>query len=266
MSMSLVTTEIHDRVGVLTLNDPDKRNAITLAMNEAITATLNDWEADDEIGAIIVTGTPPAFCAGADLKDLLAEQNQAGMQRIYEGFLRIAHSPLPTIAAVNGAAVGAGFNLVLACDIAVAARQNAKFDSRFLQIGLHPGGGHTWRLRTIAGRQTTLAMVLFGEVLSATQAHDLGLVWQVSEDHQLLDDCLALATRAASQPKQLNARTKATILTLDTIKDSEQAVEHELHPQLQSMQQSAFRHLVENLQQSISAIPQAHAATECANE
>ena len=251
--MPLVTTEVHDRVAVLTLNDPDKRNAITLAMNDEIIVALDEWEADDGIGALIVTGAPPAFCAGADLDDLLADQGPVGMRRIYEGFLRIAHCPMPTIAAVNGAAVGAGFNMVLACDIVVAARQKARFDSRFLQIGLHPGGGHTWRLRSITSRQTALAMVVFGEVILSEQALDLGLVWKVVDDDDLLDACLTLATRAAAQPKELTARTKATILTLDTISESDQSVEHELHPQLWSMGEGAFRSLVEGLQKQISS-------------
>ena len=251
--MPLVTTEVHDRVAVLTLNDPDKRNAVTLAMNDEIIAALDEWESDDGIGALVVTGAPPAFCAGADLDDLLADQGPVGMRRIYDGFLRIAHSPLPTIAAVNGAAVGAGFNMVLACDIVIAARQRARFDSRFLQIGLHPGGGHTWRLRSITSRQTALAMVLFGEVIGSEQALDLGLVWKVVDDAGLLDASLTLAARAAAQPKELTARTKATILTLDTISESDQSVEHELHPQLWSMGEPAFRSLVEGLQKQISS-------------
>ena len=251
--MPLVTTEVHDRVAVLTLNDPDKRNAVTLAMNNEIIAALDEWESDDGIGALVVTGAPPAFCAGADLDDLLADQGPAGMRKVYDGFLRIAHCPMPTIAAVNGAAVGAGFNMVLACDIVIAARQKARFDSRFLQIGLHPGGGHTWRLRSITSRQTALAMVLFGEVIGSEQALDLGLVWKVVDDADLLDACLTLATRAAAQPKELTARTKATILTLDTISESAQSVEHELHPQLWSMGEGAFRSLVEGLQKQISS-------------
>jgi enoyl-CoA hydratase len=250
--MALIETEVRDRVGILTLNDPDKRNAITLAMNAEITAVLDEWEASGDIGAMVITGAPPAFCAGADLDDLLADQGPDGMKKIYEGFLRVAHTPLPTIAAVNGAAVGAGFNMVLACDIVVAAEAKARFDSRFLQIALHPGGGHTWRLRSIAGRQTTMAMVLFGEVIRAQQALELGLVWKVVDDAALIDESVALAAVAAGQGKELNARTKASILALDTVSESDAAVDHELWPQLWSMEQGDFRALVERLQQNIS--------------
>ena len=251
--MALITTEVRDRVAILTLDDAEKRNAITLAMNDEIIGALDEWEADDDIGALIVTGAPPAFCAGADLDDLLSEQGPEGMRRIYEGFLRIAHTPLPTVAAVNGAAVGAGFNMVLACDVVIAARDKARFDSRFVQIGLHPGGGHTWRLRSVAGRQTTMAMALFGEIIRSEQALDLGLVWKIVDDADLIAESVALASVAAGQPKDLVARTKATILSLDTVTESNQAVEHELHPQLWSMDQDAFRALVERLRQQISS-------------
>jgi enoyl-CoA hydratase len=149
--------------------------------------------------------------------------------------------------------VGAGFNMVLACDIVVAAREKARFDSRFLQIGLHPGGGHTWRLRSIVGRQATMAMVLFGEVIRSEQALDLGLVWKVVDDADLIDEAVALAAVAAGQPKELVARTKASILTLPDVTESNQAVDHELHPQMWSMGQPAFRALVEKLQVNISS-------------
>jgi len=251
--MSLITTEVRDRVGILTLDDPDKRNAITLAMNDEIADVLDDWEDDDAIGALVLTGAGRAFCAGADLDDLLSGSNAEEMNAIYHGFLRIAHSPLPTVGAVNGAAVGAGMNMVLACDVVVAARQRARFESRFLQIGIHPGGGHTWRLRQIAGRSTTMAMVLFNQMLSAEQAREAGLAWQVADDEHLLDEAVALAAIAAGQEKELNARTKATILTLDTITESTQAVDYEVHPQLWSMGQPTFRSLVARLQQNISS-------------
>lgn len=252
-AMALIETEVRDRVGILTLNDPDKRNAITLAMNHEIAAVLDDWEADDDIGAMVVTGAGRGFCAGADLDDLLADQGEEGMKKIYEGFLRIAHTSLPTIAAVNGAAVGAGFNMVLACDIVLAARDRARFDSRFLQIALHPGGGHTWRLRSIVGRQTTMAMVIFGEVVKAEQAKEIGIVWKVVDDDTLVDEAISLATVAAGQGKELNARTKASILALDTVTESDAAVDHELWPQLWSMDQGDFRDLVTRLRANISS-------------
>ena len=251
-AMSYVMIDVSDGVARLTLNDPGKRNAINQAMNDEIVAALDELEPDPAIGALVVTGAGKGFCAGADLDDLLAAKS-TGISRIYEGFMRVAHSPLATVAAVNGAAVGAGMNMVLACDIVLAGRRYARFDSRFLQIGIHPGGGHTWRLRQVTDRTTTMAMVVFGEVLAADEAQRAGLAYQVVEDDALLARGHELAARAAAQPKELVARTKATILTLDEIADSAAAVDHELHPQLWSMDQPAFTDLVRRLQSQITS-------------
>ncbi len=250
--MPYVMIDTSDGVAQLTLNDPGKRNAINQAMNDELVAALDELEPDPAIGALVVTGAGKGFCAGADLDDLLAAKS-TGITRIYEGFLRVAHSPLATVAAVNGAAVGAGMNMVLACDIVLAGRRYARFDSRFLQIGIHPGGGHTWRLRHATDRTTAMAMVVFGEVLAADEAQRTGLAWEVVDDDSLLARAHDLAARAAAQPKELVARTKATILSLDEIADSAAAVDHELHPQLWSMDQPAFTDLVRRLQSQIAS-------------
>jgi len=257
--MGFVIIDIDGGVARLTLNDPSKRNAVNSAMNGELSAALDDLEADPSVGAVVLTGAGKAFCAGADLSDLLAEETATGIQNLYEGFLRVAHSPLATVAAVNGAAVGAGMNMVLACDLVVAARHRARFESRFLQIGLHPGGGHTWRLHRIAGRSATMAAVIFGEALSAEDAVRTGLAWDAVDDDALLERAHELAARAAAQPKELVARTKATILSLDEVADSDAAVDHELNPQLWSMTQPAFRSLVSHLQRKISSKAQSDA-------
>jgi enoyl-CoA hydratase len=175
-----IDVQVTDGVGVLTLNAPERRNAFDLAMCDETAAALDELEADDGVGALVVTGRGSAFCAGADLSHLGASQRE-GLLAIYEGFLRVARSPLPTIAAVNGAAVGAGMNLALAADVRLAGA-SARFDTRFLQLGIHPGGGHTWMLQRIAGPQATAAMVLFGEVLSGEEAAACGLAWRCVPD------------------------------------------------------------------------------------
>src|SRR5438132_666909 len=118
--MPLARCEIADRVAVVTLDDPDRRNALNLDMVEDVERIFDAIESDPDVGAVVVTGAPPAFCAGADLSHLGGSQRD-GLLRIYEGFLRVGRSPLPTIAAVNGAAVGAGMNLALVCDLRLAA-------------------------------------------------------------------------------------------------------------------------------------------------
>jgi enoyl-CoA hydratase len=249
--MPQVLLEVSDGVAVVTLNDPDRRNAINKVMNDELVATVDELEARDDVGAIVLTGAPPAFCAGADLGELLESANHTDLGRVYAGFLRVAHSRLPTIAAVNGPAVGAGMNMALACDVILAARR-ARFDTRFLKIGIHPGGGHTWRLRRITDHQTVMAMVLFGEALDGEGAERHGLAWRCVDDDALLDHARAMAARAAQAPRDLARRTKATIQALDRVRDSDAAVEHELDPQVWSMHQPAFEQLVKQLQQRIS--------------
>lgn len=250
--MSFITVDITERVATLTLRDPTKRNTLNNAMNAEIIDAVDRLEADDAVGTLVVTGEGKGFCAGADLNDLLAGHEAGGMREIYSGFLRIADTTLPTVGAVNGAAVGAGMNLLLACDIVVAAHE-AKLDSRFLAIGLHPGGGHTWRMRRIVGHETLMAMVLFGQVLTGREAAARGLVWESVDADALLTRAHELAGRAASFPKELVARTKATILALDDVTDSAGAVDHELAPQLWSMGEPEFRALVSRLKNEISS-------------
>jgi enoyl-CoA hydratase len=253
--MPLVRTEIADRVAVVTLDDPERRNALTLPMVDEIVETFDGLEANEDVGAVIVTGAPPAFCAGADLSHLGStggDDGRSGLRNVYEGFLRVGRSPLPTIAAVNGAAVGAGMNLALCCDIRLAARR-AKFDTRFLQLGLHPGGGHTWMFHRVTGPQAVFATVLFGEVLDGADAERAGLVWRCVDDDKLLDGARTLAGRAAAGPPELVRRLKQTIQGVGEITTHDDAVAYELEPQLWSVRQPAFRERLEALQRQITS-------------
>lgn len=158
-----------DRVALVTLTDSRRRNAITPLMNEELMAAFDDLEIDCRVGAVVITGQGSSFCAGAELGHLGATPSESELRGIYEGFLRVARSRLPTVAAVNGPAIGAGMNLALCCDLRIAG-MSARFDARFLQLGAHPGGGHTWLMRGLVGPQVTLAAVLFGEVLDARES------------------------------------------------------------------------------------------------
>jgi enoyl-CoA hydratase len=248
--MSLVLLSITEGVATLTLNNPDERNTLTAPMVAEILAAMDTIEGDPSVGAIVVTGTAPAFCAGANLGNL-ATASGSSLGTIYEGFLRIARSPLPTIAAVNGAAVGAGMNLALGCDVRIAARR-AKFDTRFLQIGIHPGGGHTWMLRRITGPQTAFATVMFGEVLDGAEAERVGLVWKCVDDDQLLIEAQKMAARAASVPRPLLESVKKTIQEMADVVTHPEAVERELVPQLWSTKQPWFAERIAAMQSKIS--------------
>lgn len=252
-SMSLVEVAIHDRVATLTLNNPAERNTLTAPLVAAILAAMDTIEADDGVGALVVTGAAPAFCAGANLGNL-AEATEESLLDIYAGFLRVADSPLPTLAAVNGAAVGAGMNLALGCDVRIAARR-AKFDTRFLQIGLHPGGGHTWMMRRLIGPQATAATVLFGEVLDGAEAERVGLVHRCVDDDRLLVVAQEMAARAASGPRELSIRIKQTIRDVAAVDDHGAAIKLELDPQLWSSRQPWFAERIAALQQRISSKP-----------
>ncbi|GDX33495.1 enoyl-CoA hydratase [Actinomycetes bacterium] len=249
MLMSLVILERSEGVATLTLNNPAERNTMTAEMVADIKQAMDEIEADKTVGAIIITGAAPAFCAGANLGNL-AEADGESLSKIYEGFLRIARTPLPTIAAVNGAAVGAGMNLALCCDVRIAAHR-AKFDTRFLQIGLHPGGGHTWMFRNIAGPQATMAAVVFGEILDGNEAQRIGLVYKCVPDDELMSASRVMAVRAASAPRELAILTKRTIQEMANIATHEEAVAKELEPQVWTTRQPWFAERLAVLQSRI---------------
>ena len=250
--MSELRTEIKDRVAVVTLDAPTRRNALTLELVDEIEAGFDAIESDPEVGAVVVTGAPPAFCAGADLSHLGRANQRQGLSRIYEGFLRIGRCPLPTIAAVNGAAVGAGVNLALVCDV-ILAGESARFDTRFLNLGLHPGGGHTWMLQRRVGSQAAAALVLFARNLDGQQAEQVGLAWSCVPDGELLPLALEMATAAASAPRDLVERIKQTLRDVTGLPDHAAAVERELDPQVWSINQPAFQEKLAALQQRISS-------------
>jgi enoyl-CoA hydratase len=252
-----IRIEVADAIGLLTLDDPDRRNTLNLDMVQRIVRAFEEFEADGSgVGAVVITGAPPAFCAGANLGDLgwaaanAADDQAKGFRAIYEGFLRVARSPLPTIAAVNGAAVGAGMNLALCCDVRLAARR-ARFITRFVELGLHPGGGHTWMLQRIVGPQTAAAMVLMGEVLDGEAAERAGLVWRCYDDDALLDEARALAGKAASGPPALVRRVKDTMRAIQLVDHHDVAVDMELEAQVWSQRQPFFKERLAALQQSL---------------
>lgn len=245
-----VRTDVAGGVAVVTLDDPERRNALTRATVDGIVAAFDRFEAGDEVGAVVVTGAPPAFCAGADLGDLGGSRRE-GLLAIYEGFLRVARSPLATVAAVNGAAVGAGMNLALACDLRLAGPR-ARFDTRFLELGLHPGGGHTWLLRRAVGDATARALVLFGRVLDGEAAARVGLAWDVVDGDALVDEAVAVAATAAAAPRRLVADVKATLAAMAAVDDHPGAVDVELDPQLRSLDDPAFAERLAAIRRRIS--------------
>jgi enoyl-CoA hydratase len=203
----LVLTQVDDRVALITVNDPDRRNAVTAEISAALRAAVDAAEANVDVHAVIVTGAGKAFCAGADLTALGAAAAD-GLRVIYDGFLAVAECALPTIAEVNGPAVGAGLNLALAADVRIAGPA-ALFDPRFQKLGIHPGGGATWMLQRAVGPQVARASLLFGMRFDAETAVRHGLALQVADDP--VAAARELAAGPASSPRDVVLATKASM-------------------------------------------------------
>ena len=199
--------QVEDRVALITVNDPDRRNAVTAEISAALRAAVDAAEANTDVHAVIVTGAGKAFCAGADLTALGTAATD-GLRVIYDGFLAVAECTLPTIAAVNGPAVGAGLNLALAADVRIAGA-GALFDPRFQKLGIHPGGGATWMLQRAVGPQVARASLLFGMRFDAEAAVRHGLALQVADDP--VAAARELAAGPASAPRDVVLATKASM-------------------------------------------------------
>jgi enoyl-CoA hydratase len=208
MSDSPVLVERRGAVAVVTLNLPSERNVLSGAVVTALSQAYDEIERDDDARCVVLTGAGPAFCAGAHLGtlDRAAGGDFAPVQAVYDGFLRVLASPLPTIGAINGPAVGAGFNLALACDVRLASVR-ARFDT----LHLHPGGGHTWLLARAVGSQQAFLGCLFGEVWSAQDAQDRGLVASVHPEEDLLPAAVELASRLAGHSREYVQRLTASL-------------------------------------------------------
>jgi enoyl-CoA hydratase len=233
----LVDVHATDGVAVVRLDDPARRNAISYEMSRQLAAAVESIQQDDTIGAVVVTASPPVFSAGGSLDDL--ESRPGPLSEVYAGFVALTDCPLPTIAAVSGPAVGAGVNVALACDV-ILASPKAVFDCRFLDIGIHPGGGHLWQLRRRIGRQGAAALVLVGDTLSGEEAQQRGLVWRCVGDDDLEPLAMRLARRAASRPRRIVRRTKATLDESAEVTTAAEAVDLEREAQEWSMQQPEF--------------------------
>lgn len=242
MSEAQVHAERREGVAVLTVSDPARRNALSAALSLELADAVEACEADETVSAVVITGEPPAFCAGADLSLLAAgstpAEREEGLRAIYAGFLAVANCALPTIAAVDGPAVGAGLNLALACDVRLAGPA-ARFDARFLRLGLHPGGGMTWMVQRAVGPQTAAALALFGDVVGAEEAERIGLVYRVV-DGDVVAAAVALAARTTTAPRELVITTKRTMRRTAALGEHADAVAAELGPQVESLSSPAF--------------------------
>lgn len=200
---SELKTERHGSTLVLTLSDPATRNTLSEQALSAGVEALNVAESNDEIRAVILRGDGRNFCAGGNLRGL-AQRRQAGgdaqdnmLDQLHQFVEAVNVFPKPVIAAVEGAAAGAGFSLAMTCDLVVAA-EDARFILSYAKVGLTPDGGATWHLANAVPRQLLQQWVWLGEPVSARQLHTLGLVNWVTDIGQALPEALKVADRLAA--------------------------------------------------------------------
>jgi len=232
-----VQVDRRDGVAIVSLNHPEDRNALSLAMTRALAEAVHGVEADDTIGAVVLAATGTVFSAGGSVDDLL--EPKALLSETYAGYVAILETELPTVAAVSGAALGAGMNLALACDLIVCS-PSARFETRFLDVGLHPGGGHLWQLRERIGPQGAAALALFGETLEGEEAVRRQLAWRCVPEADLLETAWKLASRAAGHDRALIERTRRTLAESASVVHAADAVSLELEPQQWSMGRPEF--------------------------
>nr|WP_222858976.1 enoyl-CoA hydratase-related protein [Paraburkholderia phenoliruptrix] len=195
------------RVVVATLNRPEKKNALSEDMLNLLRNELKRANDDDDVGCFVLTGAGDAFCSGGDLGRRAAEgsdptplERKHRLQRVtHKVALAVEEFEKPLIAAVNGAAVGAGMDLSLMCDIRFAAR-SARFAEAYIRVGLIPGNGGCYFLPRLVGPAKALELMWTGDFIDADEAHRLGIVNRITPDENLQDETLAFATRLAEGP------------------------------------------------------------------
>jgi 2-(1,2-epoxy-1,2-dihydrophenyl)acetyl-CoA isomerase len=216
MSESRILETLDAGVLRITLNRPDVLNSFNPDMAREVQAALTRAAEDDAVRAVLLTGAGRAFCAGQDLAEVTLEGDRppdigAIVRAQYNPIIRaIRKLPKPVICAVNGVAAGAGANLAFSCDI-VLASSSASFIQSFSKIGLIPDSGGTFFLPRLAGFARASALMLLAEKITATQARDFGLIWQVCEPNELDATASALAAQLATQPTKGFGLTKEAL-------------------------------------------------------
>lgn len=221
MTEEPVLYETRGAVALITLNRPQSLNSFTRAMHRALWGALDRVEADTSIRAVVITGAGRGFCAGADLAEFDFEPGPDLVKRADPGpVIEQAFNPtvrklqalrVPTVAAVNGVAAGAGASLAMTCDLAVAA-SNASFIQAFSKIGLIPDAGGSWFLVRKLGLARAMGAAMLGDKVSAQDAREWGMIWDVAPEGQdCVDAALALAQRLAVMPTRALVATRALL-------------------------------------------------------
>jgi 2-(1,2-epoxy-1,2-dihydrophenyl)acetyl-CoA isomerase len=212
----VIITHVQDRIATLTFNRPDKLNALNAELLTGSMDALRSWSVDPKIGAIVVTGTGRAFCAGGDVSAMAQaaeqslEQNIDRLRTSQELSWLLYNVPKVTIASVNGFAMGAGLGICLACDLRIASDQ-AKFGTAYSKVGFGGDFGTTWLLTHYVGAPKAKELLFLADAIDAAEAHQLGLVNRVVSHDQLQSETDSIAARIASGPLTSYRYMKANI-------------------------------------------------------
>lgn len=244
----LVLLEREGAVRTIRLNAPERRNALDADLLRELAAAIETVRADGDARALIVAGAGKSFCAGADLGGMFGDitrpvhELRRHLKGVYGSFLGIRDLTIPTIAAVQGAAVGAGMNIALACDIVVAGPR-AAFGPTFAEIGLHPGGGCSFMLTERMGPAQATAALLSGDIIKADNAIRLGLANLLADEPEA--KARELATRFAARSPELNANIKRSV-QIATTSDLATSVDFESWAQASSVGSDEFGSYLDN--------------------
>lgn len=209
--MSNILSKLQDKVMVITLNRADKFNSFNREMALELQDALDKAEADDNVRAIVLTGTGKAFCAGQDLAEAIDPKGPGIAKIVDEHYnpiiLKLRKIEKPIIAAVNGVAAGAGANIALACDI-VTATNSASFIQAFSKIGLIPDSGGTFFLPRLVGFQRAAALMMTGDKVMAAEAQQMGMIYKVFADDTFMQDVMTFASALSNMPTKAIGLTK----------------------------------------------------------
>jgi enoyl-CoA hydratase len=201
MAYELLTFDVADRIATITVNRPDKLNALNDALMDELRTAIADARRRADVGAVLLTGAGRAFIAGADITELADQSATEGKARAERGqrvFRRFETSPKPTLAAVNGFALGGGCELAMACHMRIAS-EAARFGQPEVKLGIVPGYGGTQRLPRLVGKGRALELLLTGEMIDAAEAYRIGLVNRVVPAAELITSARALLTAILAQ-------------------------------------------------------------------
>lgn len=212
MSFEMIIAEKRGRVGLITLNRPKALNALNDQVVNEITAALNDFESDDGIGAMVITGSEKAFAAGADIGAMASFSYMDAYKSEYitRNWERVKTCRKPVIAAVAGFALGGGSELAMMCDIIICA-DNAKFGQPEINLGTIPGAGGTQRLTRAIGKSKAMEMILTGRMMDAEEAERSGLVARIVPARDLMDEAIRVAEAIASKSQPIVAMAKEAV-------------------------------------------------------